>query len=190
MLGVGLDLVHVLGPPLRRSHVPSRGEVLVDRRPRGPVRDGFRVGPQRPPEVGEQTIKIAHNLTRARLAAVEQDGQRPGERLGVDAGVAELRPDSVGPSSLSPKPGEGSAQWRRRSPCGPPECLVGRPTFPEPAANGCRPPRCACHATLSPAFSSYVRYLPLARPGCLRMAAIHVSMFLFVELNEYARKWA
>ena len=87
-VGIGLHFPAMLHPPLSQPRVP-RGQVLVDRRPRGPIGDGFRVGPQGPPEVAQQPVQVAHNLAGARLATVEQHGQRPGERFGVDAGIAQ-----------------------------------------------------------------------------------------------------
>ena len=86
----------VLGP-IHQPPVP-RGQVLVDRRVVGVMRHGFRIPLDRPPEVADMAVLVAHRLSLRRVRVGQQHGQAAGERLGIQVGLAEPAPDQLGDS--------------------------------------------------------------------------------------------
>jgi hypothetical protein len=72
--------------------------------PIGVVRDLVRGGLDRPPEVTQVRVGVVDCLEVTDARAVEQDGQRTGERLDVVLNVADPGPDLAGAAGLPPEP--------------------------------------------------------------------------------------
>jgi hypothetical protein len=63
------------------------------------------------PEVGQVTIEVVYGLDAGIVRALEENGQRTGERFVVGGDVTEAVPDDVGDAAFASEPWEWGFHW-------------------------------------------------------------------------------